>query len=152
MKKNFIVLCVMFNLFFAIAAFANTVGLIQNGNGTADGLTLFAPWNATTVYLIDMDGYIAHSWDTDYEPALSVYLLEDGTLLHPGAGSSDGQAGGGFGGIIELLDWDGNQIWEYQLQGAHQPEMLALLCNLQRLVEALVGRAGPSDFARHMCQ
>ena len=91
------------------------IGLIQNTSQAFDGYTLFAPKHDTITYLMDNDGNIVHSWRSGYEPGQSVYLLENGNLLHAsfiGPRGSKTFGGGGDGGRVELFDWDGNLIWE----------------------------------------
>jgi hypothetical protein len=47
------------------------------------GFTLFAPVfeQNRTVYLINLQGELVHSWQLPYAPGLSGYLTERGTLL-----------------------------------------------------------------------
>lgn len=95
----------------------HTVGLKLCSPGAFDGYTLFAPLSATTVYLLDMLGQVVHSWETEYTPGNSVYLLEDGTLLVTGDYSPERNprlANGGKGGIVQTYDWDGNRLWSYE--------------------------------------
>jgi hypothetical protein len=54
--------------------------------------------NSTETYLIDMEGRIVKRWKSDYTPALSAYLLENGHLLRPGAVRGAGIGGPGSGG------------------------------------------------------
>ncbi len=88
-------------------------------DSTDDGnVTLFAPMGNTNTYLIDADDDIVHSWESDYTPALSAYLLDDRSLLRtasPGrnANSVFGSEGGA-GGIVEQYDWEGNKTWEFE--------------------------------------
>ena len=87
-----------------------TVGMmVYNDSLSFSGYTLFAPMRSTTTYLIDNYGRQVHSWASNYQPSLSVYLLEDGHLLRsikiPGTG-------GAVGGV-EKLAWDGTVVWEY---------------------------------------
>ena len=94
-----------------------TVGVLLNTDEAYEGYTLFSGLQGKTTYLIDMDGRIVHSWQSDYTPGNMVYLLENGHLLHTGAvGGRDGDFGvtGGSGGIIQEYDWDGNLLWEYR--------------------------------------
>ena len=51
------------------------------------GLTLFAPHfvENRSVYLIDLQGEIIHTWTMPYPPGLSGYLTERGTLFYNGA-------------------------------------------------------------------
>lgn len=91
-----------------------TVGLMLREEGAYEGYTLFAPlsWNVT--YLIDMDGRQVHSWPGDYYPGNSVYLLENGHLLHTCNMNNAKFTGGGTGGRVQEVDWDGNVIWEFE--------------------------------------
>jgi len=68
------------------------------------GYTLFAPLNYNIVYLIDNQGRLVHSWNAQSKPGLSVYLLEDGSLLHSGRS-------------LDVRDWDNNLLWSYNLRG-----------------------------------
>ncbi|MCD6216498.1 aryl-sulfate sulfotransferase [bacterium] len=87
----------------------NTIGMIQNLPGSFEGYTLFSPGKNPGAYLIDMDGNLVHSWESDYIVGSSCYLLENGNLLY----SCRGTGPGPIGGRIEEIDWDGNLIWEY---------------------------------------
>src|SRR5262245_15913409 len=49
------------------------------------GYTLLAPSNSNTTYLLDMDGRIVKTWESDCKPGHSAYLLENGNLLRAGA-------------------------------------------------------------------
>ena len=55
------------------------------------GFTLFAPVfeQNRTVYLIDLQGEVAHTWQLPYAPGLSGYLTEHGTLLYNGRVSEE---------------------------------------------------------------
>ncbi|GAB5418077.1 MAG: hypothetical protein Crog4KO_31570 [Crocinitomicaceae bacterium] len=89
------------------------MGLFSNTPESYDGYTLFAPMSGTTTYLINNCGEKVHSWNSAYEPALSVYLLENGTLLRTGTLDNLDFDAGGSGGVVEMIDWNGNVIWEY---------------------------------------
>ena len=98
----------------------NTVGLTEYTNGNKNGYVLFAPMTSTNTYLIDKCGDMVHQWTTSsYRPALSVCLLEDGSLLRTGKLNNPNFDEGGSGGIIEHFDWDGNLIWSYTLSDAN---------------------------------
>jgi hypothetical protein len=89
-------------------------GLIRQSDMAFKGYNLIAPISLGTTWLTDMDGGVVHSWRTEYSPGNSVYLLDDGSLLRsvkPPNVQGFGQ--GGAGGGIQILDWDGNTVWEH---------------------------------------
>jgi hypothetical protein len=114
-------------LFMLTANFGNnflfsqqTVGLINNTIDSYNGYTLFAPMTGTTTYLIDNCGEKVHSWNSAYKPGLSAYILEDGTLLRTRNTNNTTYTAGGSGGGIEMLDWNGNVIWEYTISTSNE--------------------------------
>jgi len=84
-------------------------------DGAFEGYTLVAPSESETTYLVDLDGEVVHRWEADVTPGLQVELLEDGRLLRPGKTKTKTpfQKGNGWGGRVELLDWDGRVAWRY---------------------------------------
>ena len=92
-------------------------GVIINKEGAFKGYTLFAPINSTTTYLIDNEGRIINTWKSDYRPAHSVYLLENGHLLRTGSmGPRENSTfrAGGSGGHVQEFNWDGELLWDYE--------------------------------------
>lgn len=88
---------------------------------TYEGFTLYTPLGGGTgkdgtneVYLIDMDGNTVHTWTVEHAPGLYGFLLPNGNLLYAGnTRELQPTPGGGGGGIIQEIDWDGNVVWEY---------------------------------------
>ncbi len=75
---------------------------------------LFAPLDSTMTYLMDLQGQVVHAWRSVEGPSLSVYLLPNGLLLRPRSlGASSFPAGGGNGGRVEELNWDGSVAWSF---------------------------------------
>ena len=91
-----------------------TVGLFLNEAGALDGYTLFGPLRSGTTYLIDNDGMVVHSWESEYRPGAVTILLENGHLLRSAKLDTEIFTAGGSGGRIEEYDWDGNLVWEYK--------------------------------------
>ena len=91
-----------------------TVGLFKNSPQAFPGYTLFAPKHHTLIYLMDNEGRAVHSWKSQYEPGQSVYLLENGHLLHCCFTRNRGFTRGGEGGRLEEFDWDENLVWEFE--------------------------------------
>lgn len=98
-------------LVFGFLSAQQTVGLFQNNPEAYNGYTLFS--NTETTYLIDNCGDVVHTWQSDYPPGNSLYLLENGNLLRT-ARITGAFSGGGIGGRIELFSWEGNLLWAYE--------------------------------------
>jgi hypothetical protein len=91
-----------------------TVGLFKNTPQAFPGYVLFAPKHHTLIYLMDNQGRMVHQWTSQYEPGQSVYLLENGHLLHCCFTHNSHFTGGGEGGRLEEFDWDGKMVWEFE--------------------------------------
>ena len=96
-----------------------TVGLISCSNDSHVGYTLFSPFPSTTTYLIDNEGREINSWQSpgNHRPGAAAYMLEDGSLLRTGdiGGQSPGNfTGGGIGGKLERIGWDGTLEWSWE--------------------------------------
>ncbi len=82
------------------------------------GYTLIAPLNSSRVHLVDLAGEVRHTWKVQGRPGGAVYLEADGTLLRSMQVEPNPRFhGGGIGGRIEKLRWDGEVLWEYELAG-----------------------------------
>jgi hypothetical protein len=95
------------------------VGLIRNDPGAYQGYTLLSPLQSRTTFLIDMNGTVVHSWETDSTPSSIARLLENGNLLRAGALANapiGGVAGGG--GRIQEFTWDGELAWDFTYASA----------------------------------
>ncbi len=90
-------------------------GVVQSHDGAFEGCTLFAPLRSTTTYLINMQGKVVQSWESDSPPGHAVYLLNNGYLLRCAREPENPTFhGGGLGGRIQEFDWDGNLVWEFE--------------------------------------
>ena len=89
---------------------------ILNGKGEPfDGYTLFSPIRSTRIFLINNDGKIVHTWAAKELQGLAAYLLEDGNLVHSCSnGNLSNFVGGGFTGYVEIMDWNGTIIWDFE--------------------------------------
>jgi len=77
----------------------------------AEGFTIFAPLRSTTMYMIDLDGVVLHTWPGSYNPGNAVYLLDNGNLLR--TIHTSGIIGGSGGGVQEVA-WDGTVVWDFR--------------------------------------
>ncbi len=78
------------------------------------GYVLFTPLLSDTTYLIDVDGLVVHTWKSEFAPAGSVYLLDNGHLLR-GAREPEVPvfSSGGQGGRLQEFTWDGELLWDW---------------------------------------
>ena len=117
MKKELLFSLIYFLTIISIQA-QQTVGLFSNTADAFNGYTLFTPQNSTETYLIDNCGEQVHNWSSTYLPGLSCYLLENGILLRTGRIQGMGTGSG----IVQMIDWDSNVIWEHSVQTTHGRE------------------------------
>ncbi|NOT30028.1 MAG: hypothetical protein HOP15_06215 [Planctomycetes bacterium] len=90
-------------------------GLTVNAPGAAPGYVLYAPLTATTTFLVDREGKVRHSWKNPLS-TLSLYLLDDGTLLRSARVEANATFNrGGRTGVIQRLAKDGAVLWEFEL-------------------------------------
>jgi hypothetical protein len=85
----------------------------DNGLGTKviDGQILFCPLYGTTTYLIHPSGDVNHTWSSSYTPGAMTYWLGNGTILRT---IRTHFAGGGTGGGIQKVTWDGTITWDFR--------------------------------------
>ena len=136
MKKNlFSVLVFSIVLMFAVAAFAwpsiyPTGTTVYNPEKAFNGYTLFTmghfpkgvePYESpSTMYLIDMNGNIVHTWKLPFETHHGelkqngnlVIICDDAKAIPGRPGEPPFRIGGAQGWIYEL-DWDGNIVFEH---------------------------------------
>lgn len=110
-----IILCVLIAGFSAsmVNADSGRVGLLKNDDASFDGYTLFGFMGDDTTYLIDNNGYIVHSWGSDFPQPTSSYLLEEWGLLRTAAFGSLAKNG------FQVLERTGHPIWEFEYPGSH---------------------------------
>jgi len=88
------------------------------------GYTLYAPITGDgDVYLLDIEGAVAHAWRMPYPPGLYGCLTPNGTLLYNGKvlEKSDRFISGQpwKGGAVLEADWNGNVLWEVRHPDHH---------------------------------
>lgn len=88
-------------------------GTIQLNPGIEEGLILFAPLNSKNTYLVDNCGRVVNTWQSEYNPGNTVYLLPNGNLFRTNRLTNTIITGGGGGGGVEILDWDSKKIWSF---------------------------------------
>ena len=109
---------VAFSTIFGPAAAAQDAdeqrGLRSNTPEASPGYVIFNPNRSLTTYLIDLEGRVVHTWQSDYPPGGGAYLLENGHLLR-GVREPDVPvfSGGGQAGRLQELTWDGEVVWDF---------------------------------------
>lgn len=103
-------------LLYGYEAIVGPTGLLLYDKAKSyGGYTLISPMGSRNVYLIDIEGYLVHTWKTAYTPGAYAMLLENGNLLRGGTLQGSPAPFGGAAGIIQEIDWDGKVVWEYKL-------------------------------------
>jgi hypothetical protein len=99
------------------------LGLSINSPKALQGYTLLAPLESTKTYLLDMQGQVVQTWESDCTPALFPLLLPNGNLLRPGSIGNDSKVfgpGPGVGGRIQEFTWEGELVWDFKFYNARQ--------------------------------
>ncbi|MEM7307551.1 MAG: aryl-sulfate sulfotransferase [Planctomycetota bacterium] len=105
---------------FALAPLQDTeeepTGVLVREPGAFEGYTLYCPLDSGTTYLVGMDGEPVHTWRSELPPGSAIYLQDDGSILR-GFRVNENPVfhGGGLGGGIQRITWDGEVTWEYQV-------------------------------------
>ena len=98
-----------------------STGLTHHDKSKAfQGVTIYTPLGSGDTFLIDMEGEIVHTW-TAPAPLKPFYgfLRDNGNLsLHCFTGDEPFQ-GGGFGGTVLELDWEGHEVSRYENPAMH---------------------------------
>ncbi len=109
---------------YAYETHTGPAGVVKNVKEKSyGGYTLFSVLNNKTTYLMDNEGNVVHMWNSKYFPGLYSELLPDGRLIRQGQLTPPGDRKilpSGAGGILEIMDWDGNVVWEYQVANERQ--------------------------------
>jgi hypothetical protein len=113
------------------------------------GFTLFAPAAGDgTVYLIDLQGAVAHEWKMPYPPGLYGYLTPKGRLFYNGKIPNETFLGRSpfKGGVALEADWNGKVLWEVRHRDHHHDGRLLKNGNVLLLCAAEL----PDDVARQV--
>lgn len=103
---------------------------VFEGSKVHDGFILVNDASANRVYLMDKTTEIIHEWDLNGKRlGNDAYLLDDGRLLAMLESENPVITLGGFGGLLALLDKEGNIQWSYEYSNEnhiahHDAEML----------------------------
>ncbi len=87
-----------------------TIGLYGQG---FEGFALYSEINDNTTYLIDAEGDIAHTWNSQYGCNYAVQLLPDGNLARGVVNPGNALNGAAVGGRLEVLAPNGDVVWDF---------------------------------------
>jgi len=93
-------------------------GLLYSDERVQPGYTLVAPISSPTTHLIDTQGAVVHSWESDAPAGNAAYLMENGNLLRTESVVPSGSRlfkQGGAGGRVRQFAPDGSIVWEFLL-------------------------------------
>ncbi len=97
-------------------AASDELGLRANRAGAFEGYMIFSPIRSRTIYLLDRSGEVVHRWEGENGLGSPVYLLDDGNILFSYRVEENPVFhGGGIGGRLIEMTWDGEVVWEYLL-------------------------------------
>ncbi|HEX7449606.1 MAG TPA: aryl-sulfate sulfotransferase [Pirellulales bacterium] len=102
---------------------APQAGVVVNEPKAFPGFNLLAPLNSTQTFLLDMQGRVVRTWQSDCSPALCAYLLDNGHILRGGSIGVEAQVfgpGPGVGGRVQEFSWDGEPVWDFRFFNARQ--------------------------------
>jgi hypothetical protein len=99
------------------------LGLSINAPGTYRGYTVLNPMNKKTAYLIDMEGRVVKTWESEHNSMHVAHLLENGHLFRVAVVEGGERAfGGGPGsaGRFQEFGWDGELVWDFEFHNEKQ--------------------------------
>jgi hypothetical protein len=88
--------------------------VVNNQNYDDKGYTLFSPISRKTTYLIDHEGSLVHTWDSEYLPGNMGYMISSGCILRAGRDNLLPVLGGGR---VQKITWDNELIWDFTFAG-----------------------------------
>ena len=93
---------------------------------------------ATVTYLINVFGEVVHMWPQATGAGQYASLLPDGRLLYASQADKDIDVPAGDGGMLQIIDWDGNVQWSYENFYLHHDQEMLPDGNIAALIYSLV--------------
>jgi hypothetical protein len=124
---------------------------IYEGNQLEDGYVLAVENGSITSYLLNKEGFKVHEWTFEDNLGNDLEILPNGKLLGIFKAENPDISFGGFGGVIKILDSDGNTEWQYNFVSEniiahHDVEMLpngnVLFIAWERITSSEAAQAG----------
>lgn len=90
-------------------------GLIKKTQEATPGYVIFSPLQSATTYVVNTNGEVVHTWESEYGPSGWLYIKENGNLLRGGREpDAPVYGGGGQGGRLQEFTWAGELVWDYR--------------------------------------
>ena len=116
-KRRPLILFVLLMIVFPASAqvgLGRTVGVLVNTEAAYEGYTLFSPMNTPSVYLMDNEGRIIHSWEIEGNAGvLEAHLIDNGHLVVV-AGSRSDTPNLQRARSIREYTWSNELVWEIE--------------------------------------
>ena len=116
-KRRLLILFVLLIMVLPASAqvgLGRTVGVLVNTEAAYEGYTLFSPINTPSVYLMDNEGRIIHSWEIEGNAGvMEAHLLDNGHLVVV-AGFRSSTPSAQRAGSIREYTWSNEFVWEIQ--------------------------------------
>ena len=93
---------------------------------------------ATVTYLINVYGEVVHMWPQTTGAGQYASLLPDGRLLYASQADKDVDVPAGDGGMLQIIDWDGNVEWSYENFYLHHDQEMLPDGNIAALIYSIV--------------
>ena len=139
-------------VFSASAQEKRTVGVLVNTEAAYEGYALFSPAYTPSVYLIDNEGRIIHTWEIENtEAVMEAHLRENGNLVVVAKPRDAAPSSTRRDGSIREYTWNNRFVWEYHHQfaarGLEQHHAIDILPNGNILAIAWNKRAADKTAA-----
>jgi hypothetical protein len=80
---------------------------------TFNGYTLYSKMGNNSVYLLDMNHNIYHTWSSSVQTGYSTYLLPNHHIMRTVQNNGNQLSGPAMCGKVQDLDWNGNVTWQF---------------------------------------
>ena len=105
MKSNFLI--------SVITLFVILTSTISSNSQNFNGYALYNKQGSNSVYLIDENSNIAHSWNCSEEANYAVLLKSNGNIMRGTKYNNNQLNGAAVGGMVQELDANANVVWDY---------------------------------------
>ena len=86
------------------------------GDELAPGMRLISPKPGTDTFLVDNTGAVVHTWPSGFSTT-AYDIADDGTLVRTIITPATAGLPGGTGGGVQMMDFEGNLLWDFRLEG-----------------------------------